>query len=299
MRNSILGFLMLVVTLPSANLRAQDSTDYFPLHVGDFWRYKGDEQPWASTKATDTISINGNKYYILSGILVWSWTVPYPDTVRLRADSNVVFYRNGSDHLFYRLNAAVGDTWSYSLQTPSLTIEHVVTLAADLDSFQIKQGPLLGTYHRVKVFFNDTPNYSDGWSYDYLAPGLGLIFRDTYLDRRVLYGATIGGELYGDTSTTDIKLTHAPIPSNFKLLQNYPNPFNPSTTIGYQVPINSFVVLKVFDILGREVQSLVNERQSAGNHYVRFSAANLPTGVYFYRLQAGTFTETKKLTVLK
>ena len=299
MRIAILGFAMLIMILQGADLQTQDSTSYFPLHVGDFWRYKGDEQPWASTKATDTISISGNKYYILSGILVWSWTVPYPDTVRLRADSNVVFYRNGSDHLFYRLNAAVGDTWSYSLQTPSLTIEHVVTLAADLDSFQIKQGPLLGTYHRVKVFFNDTPNYSDGWSYDYLAPGLGLIFRDTYLDRRVLYGATIGGELYGDTTTTDIKLTHTPIPSNFKLLQNYPNPFNPSTTIEYDLPERTFVDLSVYDLLGRKLKTLVRGLRDAGTYEAKLEGGDLPSGIYLYRLEAGQTVLVRKAMLVK
>lgn len=89
------------------------------------------------------------------------------------------------------------------------------------------------------------------------------------------------------------------LPARFALYQNYPNPFNPSTVINYQLPTNSLVVLKVFDVLGREVTTLVNERQSDGNHYVRFSASNVPSGVYFYRLQAGTSTQTKKLTILK
>jgi hypothetical protein len=89
------------------------------------------------------------------------------------------------------------------------------------------------------------------------------------------------------------------IPTNYWLSQNYPNPFNPTTMISYQLPFNSHVSLKVYDVLGREVGTLVSERQSAGSHYVRFNAAGLPSGVYFYRLQAGTFTETKKLMILK
>ena len=299
MRNAILGFLMLVLAFPSANLHAQDSTDYFPLHVGDFWRYKGDEWPWASTQATDTISINANKYYILPGILVWSWTVPYPDTVRLRSDGNVVFYRNGSEHLFYELNAAVGDTWSYSLQTPNQAVEHVVSFAAYLDSFQIKQGPLLGTYRKVKVLFNDTPNYSDGWSYDYLAPGLGLIFRDTYLDRRILYGAAIAGKLYGDTSTTDIKLTNIPIPTDFKLLQNYPNPFNPTTTMEYKLPERIFVDLSVYDVLGRKVKTLVRGIRGAGTYQAKLEGGDLPSGIYFYRLVAGPNVLVRKAMLVK
>ncbi len=98
---------------------------------------------------------------------------------------------------------------------------------------------------------------------------------------------------------TSINERVAAIPNDFLLSQNYPNPFNPSTKINYRLPSNVMVVLKVFDILGREVATLVSERQTAGNHGVAFNAGNLPSGVYFYRLLAGTFAETKKLTVLK
>jgi photosystem II stability/assembly factor-like uncharacterized protein len=89
------------------------------------------------------------------------------------------------------------------------------------------------------------------------------------------------------------------VPERLSLSQNYPNPFNPSTVIAYQLPTNNFVTLKIFDVLGREIASLVNERQTAGSHSVTFSANGLPSGVYFYRLQAGNYTETRKLVLLK
>ncbi len=88
-------------------------------------------------------------------------------------------------------------------------------------------------------------------------------------------------------------------PGDFYLSQNYPNPFNPTAVISYQLPFVSNVVLKVYDVLGREVETLVDGRQTGGTHLVTFRADKLPSGVYFYQLQAGTFTETKKLTVLK
>jgi hypothetical protein len=87
--------------------------------------------------------------------------------------------------------------------------------------------------------------------------------------------------------------------TRFALDQNFPNPFNPSTTITYAVPTSSHVSLKVYGILGTEVASLVNETQTAGRYTVRFIAGGLSTGVYFYRLTAGSFVETKKLTLLK
>ena len=89
------------------------------------------------------------------------------------------------------------------------------------------------------------------------------------------------------------------LPLSFILHQNYPNPFNPSTTINYQVSVNSYVSLIIYDVLGREVAKLVNEDQSAGTYSVVFNAAQLPSGVYFYKLVAGTFSETKKLILLR
>jgi Secretion system C-terminal sorting domain len=91
----------------------------------------------------------------------------------------------------------------------------------------------------------------------------------------------------------------AQMPTVSSLLQNYPNPFNPSTVISYQVASLGKVNLKVFDLLGREVAMLVNEVKSIGNYELTFNAANLPSGVYFYRLQVGSFTETKRLVLLK
>ncbi len=88
-------------------------------------------------------------------------------------------------------------------------------------------------------------------------------------------------------------------PETFVANQNYPNPFNPSTVISYQLSINSFTTLKVYDVLGREVATLVNERQNAGSHSIVFDGSNLPSGVYFYRLIAGNFIETKKMTLIK
>ncbi len=89
------------------------------------------------------------------------------------------------------------------------------------------------------------------------------------------------------------------IPERFILYQNYPNPFNPSTTIKFSIPQASFVTLKIYDILGREVTSLVNEEKPAGNYNVEFRGSNISSGVYFYRLQAGSFTETKKFILMR
>jgi uncharacterized Ntn-hydrolase superfamily protein len=85
----------------------------------------------------------------------------------------------------------------------------------------------------------------------------------------------------------------------FHLYQNYPQPFNPSTTIDYQIPFTEFVSLKVYDVLGKEVATLVNEEKPAGSYEVEFNGTKLSSGVYLYKMQAGSFTDTKKLILVK
>lgn len=98
------------------------------------------------------------------------------------------------------------------------------------------------------------------------------------------------------TSSDDIKA----IPRGFKLNQNYPNPFNPTTIISYSVPFRSFVILKIFDVLGKEVLSMISEVQNAGNHSININPSSLTSGIYFYSLQVGSdFSETKKMMLLR
>jgi len=111
---------------------------------------------------------------------------------------------------------------------------------------------------------------------------------------------TIGGGVYvTEFSTTSVKTANNGIIRGYRLDQNYPNPFNPTTVIDYQLPAMSIVSLKVYDMLGREVQTLVNGRQEAGLHSVTFNPRFLASGLYFYRLKAGSYSETKKLVVLR
>jgi len=83
------------------------------------------------------------------------------------------------------------------------------------------------------------------------------------------------------------------------LVQNYPNPFNPTTTIKYQIPELSLVTIKVYDVLGNEIATLVNQEKPIGSYEVKFNAIGIPSGIYFYRIQAGSFVETKKMLLLK
>ena len=118
-----------------------------------------------------------------------------------------------------------------------------------------------------------------------------------------------GGYLYAISdsgalcrTTTALVAVEAPTsvqPEMYSLHQNYPNPFNPSTVISFHLPVVSPVRLVVFDLLGREMAVLVNERREAGVHEITLDASRLSSGVYFYRLHAGDFVSTKRMVVLK
>ncbi|MCF8243065.1 MAG: immune inhibitor A [Melioribacteraceae bacterium] len=105
--------------------------------------------------------------------------------------------------------------------------------------------------------------------------------------------------LYYDTTTVNVDEDGINLPREYKLSQNYPNPFNPTTLINYQLPENGFVTLKVYDVLGREVTTLVNREMSAGKYRVELDASKLSTGVYFYQLKTGNFLEIKKMLLLR
>jgi hypothetical protein len=89
------------------------------------------------------------------------------------------------------------------------------------------------------------------------------------------------------------------VPDNFALYQNYPNPFNPTTAIRYAIAEESFVTIKIYNIIGSEIATLVNEKLSAGSFEINFDASSLSSGAYIYKIQAGRFTETRKMILSK
>lgn len=128
---------------------------------------------------------------------------------------------------------------------------------------------------------------------------LSLLYHNNFM-----FAGTFGGGVWrrgyaeiispvGISNTTNVT------PEKFSLEQNYPNPFNPTTRINYELPITNFVSLKVYDALGNEVKTLVNEKLNAGSYSVDFNAAALPSGIYFYKLVTEKFSETKKMMLVK
>jgi parallel beta-helix repeat protein len=99
--------------------------------------------------------------------------------------------------------------------------------------------------------------------------------------------------------TTSTEIVEENIPQSFQLFQNFPNPFNPSTKISWYSPMSSWQTLKIYDVLGKDIATLVNEVKSAGEYEVKFDAPELPSGIYFYQLRSGSFSQTKKMLLLK
>ena len=152
---------------------------------------------------------------------------------------------------------------------------------------------------------NGLPNGSFLVKDFYPGTGSGYASYFTFMGDTVYFQAeddVTGSELWilplPDSGFTQVK-TEIFNPSYYILHQNYPNPFNPITTIKYEVPELSYVAIKVYDVLGKEMASLVKEEKPAGSYEVEFDASGLPSGVYFYKLQAGNFVETKKMVLMK
>lgn len=157
----------------------------------------------------------------------------------------------------------------------------------------------------VRQFF-DPPNY-DGSYNSRISDSLGFtILYYTVASRygttyTFLAGCILDGVIYGEVLNNYVVAIdeNNRVPNSINLYQNYPNPFNPATTIKFSIPAAQFVSLKIYDSLGREVETLINEEKGAGIYQVQFNGKNLASGIYMYRLVTGTKSITKKLTFLK
>ena len=114
-----------------------------------------------------------------------------------------------------------------------------------------------------------------------------------------LYAGARGGLYLRNTTIVNLSVNGFSVPEGFILHQNYPNPFNPSTVIKYEIPDKQHITLKIYNVLGNEIETLINEVQQAGNHEVRWNALNLPSGIYYYKIQSDRYNETMKMILLK
>ena len=210
--------------------------------------------------------------------------------------SGTKLYASSYGRLFQSTNS--GSNWD-SIPLPGPTYrEHMTSLLV------VNNDNLLAGTDNGGMF--KTTNGGINWSpYDNGLPSsrVGhMLYSPNQSNNYILVGVgNVTGGLYGALAfqiVTKVE-TISEVASDYSLSQNFPDPFNPSTTIKYQITKNETVSLKIFDILGHEVATLVNEKQSPGTYQVNWNAGNLSSGVYFYRLQTGNFTVTKRMILVK
>lgn len=269
-------------------------------------------------KAASTITINTNSTIALTGGAVWTnvfWYVGSSATLFSGSTFNGVILANVS--ITVNAGAALvtskllANTGAITMNSDVLPVE-LVSFAATADQmntelnwttatevnnfgFEVERTEVRSQKPEVKwskvgfVEGNGTTNAPKEYSFTDMNLGSGnYSYRLKQIDR--------DGKFEYSQS---VEITIGTTPTEFALLQNYPNPFNPSTLISYQLPSNSLVSLKVYDAIGREMATLVNEVKEAGSYSVQFNASHLSSGIYFYTINAGKFTETKKLTLMK
>ena len=290
-----LAFLFIAILLIQISTIAQD---FYPLEIGNRWDYERTFHIWGYPPEIDTFSVevmddslfaNGKTYYVLNR---WDLT----GGRYVRADSDFVYYYDENDaeeDTLYRLNAQPGEEWFLQfgvislIRLDSIALSQIFTFPTILHYYRL-DGLILG-YITLSDKFGPVNFHSPGEPPGTSSTGIHMI------------GCMIDSIEYGEPVTINID---QPIPTKIKLSQNFPNPFNPTTKIRFTIPSNvksetSNVSLKVYDVLGNEVATLINEEKSAGSYEVEFNASSFPNGVYFYQLRAGYFVQTKKMVLLK
>lgn len=253
---------------------------------------------WESdTRLTNSAELSSNPSVAVSG-----------NTVHVAWDD----YRNGNYEIYYKNSKDGGTTWgtdmrftndAQSSNDPSIeaagSLVHVVWEDRKDGVFKIyynlstNNGVTWGTEAKLTTstsFTSESRNPSIACS----GGALHVVWHDFRDDNyEIYYDKNPSGNAIG------IQSISSEIPEGFSLSQNYPNPFNPVTNIEFEIPKQSFVKITIYDVLGNEVNTLVNEEMNAGKYRADWSAASHPSGIYFYKIESGGFTQTKRMVLIK
>ncbi len=310
--------IVLLVLLQNCYAQDTNIVKYLPLKVGNVWVYQCTAAGYQcgfctrriKVKVINTSVINGKTYYQsqvttthISGSCSYcgGGFLPFSDFIRIDSLSgNVLLYTvtGGCPHLPNELlkdslKARLHDTVRYDCQTPAQYNSYICTDTNNVTAFGVSR-PARG-YELL--------GFESCWGRSYVK-GIGLwtagsmsMFCTT---NSYLIGCVLNGIVYGDTSTlVGIKQYSNKVPDVFFLSQNYPNPFNPKSNIKFQVAKLGEVKLIVFDIIGREITTLVDEQLKPGMYEVEWDGTNFPSGIYFYKLISADYSETKKMVLIK
>ncbi len=274
-------------------------TQYFPLQVGNEWTYYSTEGgvtdtiPSAFYSVFDTVSVEGKKYFM------YGLDSNYPEYYRPDSLGHIFRYIEGNEILWFDFTRAVGD--SYQIDLSSLNLHYRVHVLGRNEIVENHAGRFENC---TRFFFDDSSQVDDAFEL-WFAKGVGIVKR--FLPHAIskqLYSAKVNGKIYPDTVTSVKSKGTEVYPKQIFLFQNYPNPFNNEMIIKYEIPEDKQVSLKIYDITGKEVITLIDQNQPPGVHRVKWQGKNqkggeVTSGIYVYQLNAGHFIETKKAIFVK
>ena len=251
----------------------KDSKDGL-LHAGPVWDF---DWAWKNINECEVNATDGSGWTFLISSVCKSYPVPPGWMVKFLQDTNFTNELHTRYSLLRKTILSEGSLYHY--------IDSIHALVNEAQVRHYQRWPILG----INVGAPEVDAQPTTFDGEITKFKKWISTRLSWLDANML------GK---DIQATGVQGT-AVMPKDFVLFQNYPNPFNPTTVIHYYLPVASHAVVKVYDVLGREVATLVNEQKLAGSYQVTFDAHLLTSGVYFYSLQAGSFAETKKLILIK
>lgn len=260
--------------------------DNFPAHIGDIFEYESvvyesDQKTYYKTVITDIVDKNDG------GIDIYFDNSPQPKYYK-SIDGNIYYYVGGDPPpLWY-------DFTTNSLDTFYTHLSNTELLVIVFDG----QSSIFGENRSARSFTFVDKNNDSPKAFHWVAEGFGIIEMTSYLyppDVSRLVGCIINGKEYG----TLVSVNNVPMITKFELFQNYPNPFNPSTTIKFSIPNSGFVTLKIYDLIGREIETIINENRTAGIHEEVFNSSSLASGMYFYSIEFGNSRITKQMILIK
>ncbi|HXG00278.1 MAG TPA: alpha-amylase family glycosyl hydrolase, partial [Bacteroidota bacterium] len=249
------------------------------LGIPMLWQGQEFSAPRGWTDGGHRLSYRPVEWYLYPtqrGQLHFAW---YKTLIRQRKRNPALY--NGVLRRLYRYEAQKTLVWGFE---DTVTTARVVGVANFTPNDQtITNIPWIGSGTFYNIVDQSTLTVSGGSVPSLTVPAYTALFYSSF----------------SDSVLNEVRRTDAELPRGYALLQNYPNPFNPATTIGFSIQVSGFVSLKVYDVLGREVATLVNGVLQPGNYEVTWNAAGVSSGVYLYRLVAGGFVETKKMVLAR
>ena len=273
--------------------------------MGDTWQYfveydsdfdNEDTTYYIQTSIVGLDTLGGNVYYIIEGSSHASFCSDR--RIYLRIDSlsaNVMQYWNETEILSDSLSSKKNDRFNkngYDVVCISDTIVSIFNEERRVKTFTEYIVVSIGRGGSTYSYAHDIGCVEYSWHEANVAGATG--------NASLVY-AKIDGKEYG--TYVDIAQPDNPLPTDYKLKQNYPNPFNPSTKIVYSIENNNKgaiqTTLKIYDILGRVISTLVDEKKSSGKYVVEFYASKLSSGIYYYRLSSGSFSDVRKMLLIR